>query len=149
MKKEYIAIVATSFFVLAYVLDYFSGSIILSVVNPLSFLTENYLKQFPLTAFAIGIRSIALFTTVLLLISFIEELYFSKALGLLVLGVLTELYAIQQLATGMRFTNVQWTLSIAYAGILLIPPIFLFIILGTVHSVKKKFRPVEMNSKMK
>lgn len=149
MKKEYFAVIAASFFILAYVLDYFSGSIVLSVSNPLLFLTENYLRQFPLTAFAIGVRSLALFMSILLLVSFIEKVFFPKAIGLFVVSVLAELYAIQQLATGMRFTDVQWTLSIAYAGIILLPAIIIFIILGIISSITSKLAPVEMNSKVK
>lgn len=140
MKKEYIVVIATAFFILAYVLDQLSGSVVLPISSPLGFLTENYLRQFPLTAFAIAIRSIALMATVLLVLSFIEHAYFSKAAALFILGILSELYAIQQLATGMRFTNVQWTLSISYAGILLVPALILFIIGGLIHGVKTKLK---------
>jgi hypothetical protein len=137
MKKENFLVVVAALYILAYVLDHLAGPVLISVRNPFAFLSMSYLSKFPFTAVAIGSRTLALFFSLVLLFSFVEGKYFIKAAIFFFLGVLAELYAVQQIATGMRTTPIQWTLSFAYAGaILLLPALYQLLrgFLGGVHS---------------
>lgn len=138
MKKEYFIITAIAFFALAYVLDYFAGPISLSLTNPLIFLTKSYLNNYPLTAFAVAVRSLGIFISLVLLASVIDKQYFVKAFTFFVIAVLSELYAVQQLATGMRTTSLQWTLSISYAGINMVAAIAYYTVVGVIYYIKNR-----------
>ncbi|PIZ66665.1 hypothetical protein COY15_00540 [Candidatus Roizmanbacteria bacterium CG_4_10_14_0_2_um_filter_39_12] len=140
MKKEYFLVTALAFFGLAYVLDYFAGPVSFLLTTPLTFLTKTYLNSYPLTAFAVVIRALGIFISLLLLFSMIEKQYFVKAFTIFVIAVLVELYAVQQIATGMRTTSIQWTLSISYAGIILISAIIFYIIAGIIDSLRQKLK---------
>lgn len=147
MKKEYIFIFSLVLIVLAYGIDSISGRIALTVKNPYQFLTSPLMSQYPLTTFGIFSRTIGLFLSVWLLLSFISGFNFQKAIGLFVVFVLSNLYAIQQLATGMKITTVQWTISIAYASSLLLIPLVYYLIKSATTVVVKKDSetPVEEN----
>ena len=122
MDKEYWLVAAVALLILASVLDSFAGAVNLSVGNnPFSFLTVSSLATYPFTAVALGVRSLGLFVLILTAFSTIERQYVIKMLGALLLGVLAELYTVQQLATGSAVTPLNWTLSFAYAGVLLAP----------------------------
>ena len=138
MKKEYIFIFAFVLIVLAYAIDSISGPIALTVKNPYQFLSSPLMSRFPLTTFGIFSRTIGLFLLVWLLLSFIGGFNFQKAIGLFVIFVLSNLYAIQQLATGMKITTVQWTISIAYASSLLLIPLVYYLIKSATTVVVKK-----------
>lgn len=138
MKKEYVFILAFALIVLAYAIDSISGRIALTVKNPYQFLTSPLMSQYPLTSLGIFSRTIGLFLLVWLLLSFISGLYVQKAITLFIVFVLSNLYAIQQLATGMRITTVQWTISIAYASTLLLIPLVYYLIKSTTAVVVKK-----------
>ena len=138
MKKEYFIITAIAFFALAYVLDYFAGPISLSLTNPLTFLTKSYLNNYPLTAFAVVVRSLGIFISLDLLASVIDKQYLVKAFTFFVIAVLSELYAVQQLATGMRTTSLQWTLSISYAGMNMVVAIAYYTVVGVIFHIKNR-----------
>lgn len=138
MKKENMLLLVAGFFILAYVLDYFAGPVYIVVKNHFAFIAPSMLAKFPLTAVAVGIRTLGIFSGILLLFSLIKEKYLGKAAGLFCFGALAELYTIQQLATGSRMTSIQWTLSIGFSGILLIVPIAYYVIRGLFFTVKKK-----------
>lgn len=138
MKKEYIFIFAFVLIALAQGIDSISGAIALTVKNPYQFLNSPLMSQYPLTTFGIFSRTIGLFLLVWLLLSFISGFNFQKAISLFVVFVLSNLYAIQQLATGMKITTVQWTISIAYTSSLLLIPLVYYFIKGSTSVVAQK-----------
>jgi len=139
MEKEYWLLIAISFFILSEVFESFAGSVQLnSITNPLAFLSKDYLVTYPLTAAAIGVRALALVISALLLTSLTEKHYFAKAIFLLAVGAVAELYAIQQLATGAKLTPVQLTLSFAYAGAGLVPAIFGYLLRGAFGGISAR-----------
>jgi hypothetical protein len=135
MKKENFLVVVAALYILAYVLDHLAGPVSIIVKNPFAFLSSVYLTKFPFTAVAIGSRPLALTFSLILLFSFVNGAYFIKALVFFFLGTLAELYAVQQIATGMRMTPIQWTLSFAYSGLILIIPIIYYLLRGMVGSL--------------
>lgn len=138
MKKEYSLVIAIALFIIAYAIDRFAGPVSISIKSPLAFLSPVYLTKFPFTGVAITLRSLAIIMSVVLLLSFIENKFFIKAIVLLCLGALAELYAVQQLATGMRTTTIQWTLSFSYAGMAFILPFAYYILRGIIESLHSK-----------
>lgn len=145
MKKEYLLAITVGFFILAQVLDYLAGPVYFSLSSPYQFLNHLYLNQYPLTAVAIGLRSLAIFFSTILLFSLFEKGYWVKALILFIVASLAQLYAIQQIKTGVHTTSLQLTLSIAYGTIFYLLLIIINIILGIVNAAKNKINSLEDN----
>lgn len=132
MKKEYLFVLALGLIGLAYGIDYISGMVTMGIKSPYEFLNTAVLTKYPLTAVGVFSRSLGLMLSVWLVASLVPRMYFVKAAVKFVLAGLCELYAIQQMATGMRTTSVQWTLSLAFAGLLLVLPIVVSLIKGSI-----------------
>lgn len=128
MKKEITFVICVCLFFLAYILDYFAGAIRLNILSPLAFLKNNYFLTFPMTSIAITFRSLAIMSSVALILSIIEKKYFLKLGISTFLLVIAEAYAFQQLATGAKITPITWTLSISYGGVLLLIPMIFYLI---------------------
>jgi len=141
MKKDYFLISAIVFIALAYVIDLISGKIDFPVSSHFAFLSSPYLSRYPLTSLGIFIRSVGVFMLVWLLMSLITGLYFQKAIALFVVIILSNLYSIQQLSTGMKITPLQWTISIGLSGTLLLLPALIYLIKGLVSPVTHKISP--------
>jgi len=123
--------VAIVTFLLAYLIDRLAGPVVITVGNPVAFLTSPVLLNlYPFTAAAIMIRSVGLFISLMLIVGFIQKQYFAKVALLIFIGVLAEFYSIQQLANGFKMTTIQWTLSIAYGSVLLILGVIGFTLKG-------------------
>lgn len=137
MKKEITFVIALCMFAFAYVLDFIAGGVSIVISDPFMFLTNPVLAKFPLTAAGVFIRTIAIFLTILVAYSIIEKRYFTKAFISLAAAIFAEAYAIQQFTTGTRTTPVQWTLSIAYAGSLMLILFIYYILKGIFHGFSK------------
>ena len=147
MKKEYTAVVAISLFLFAYVLEALAGQVSFpAFTSPFAFLNPAVLNKYPFTATAIAIRTAAIVISVVLILSFVEIKKHLKAVIVFVLGVLLELYAIQQLATGMRVTPLEWTLSFAYSGVLFAPLVVFFLIAGLFEAAHKALTKTDETS---
>jgi len=131
LGREVWAVIAGVMFLLSYLIDKLAGPVAITVKAPIAFLTSPYLLDtYPFTATAILIRTVAIFISIMLIMSLFQRKYFSKVIILLFVGVLAEFFAIQQLATGFRVTTIQWTLAIAYGSITLILGVIWFILKG-------------------
>lgn len=138
MKKEFIAVGIIGLFILGHVLDYAAGPVSIVIKSPFEFTSPDIVSRFPFTAVSIVIKTVALFSTFLLLFSFIQKKLFVKGLVLIFIAGLFELYAIQQLATGMMMVPIQWILALASTGLTLLVPAIIFLILGTISMVLEK-----------
>ena len=134
MKKiqaEVWIVIVAALFLISWGIDKIGGPVSIVVNAPIAFLKSSVLLHtYPFTATSIIIRTVALFISVMLLISYFKGKYFVKAISLFFIGILAEFYAIQQLTTGSRLTTIQWTLSIAYASVTLILGIVWMILKG-------------------
>lgn len=137
MKKEYLAIFAVALFILGYVLDMLAGSLLITLKNPFDFLKPTYLNTYPFTTVSIAMKSVALFTGTLLVLTFIEKKYLAKGVFLLFLAAMMELYSIQQIATRGNLIPLVWSIALAFTGVFLILPSILFLILGLVKIAQK------------
>jgi hypothetical protein len=91
------------------------------------------LAKYPFTAVEIALKTIALFLSLILILSLMEKNYLLKAVIVLIAGALGILYAIQQIATAARVTPIQWTLAFCYAGFLSLPAIIYYLIRGAIE----------------
>lgn len=130
MKKEYILIFTVSLFLLSYVIDYISGPVSIVLKNPFAFLDPLVMSKFPLTAVGVFTRSLGILLSIILFWSLFKQIYLVKSVSTFFLAVLFELFAIQQIATGMRTVTLQWSLSLAFAGITMILPSIIYLILN-------------------
>ncbi len=133
MRKEIQFVIIICLFSFSYVLDYFAGALRLNITTPFQFLDQKYLSLYPMTFVSLASRAIALAASVSFLLSMIEKRYLTKILISFFITFIAEVYAFQQLATGVRFTSVIWTLSISYGGILLLV-LILFYILASISN---------------
>lgn len=130
MKKEYLFIFAVSLLIFTYVVDSISGSVNLTIKNPYAFLDTIIMSKFPLTVVGVFTRSLGILISILLLLSLADKLYFVKAITTFLLATLFNLFAIQQIATGTRTVTIQWTLSLAFAGLALLLPALIYTLRG-------------------
>ena len=137
MKKEITFVISLCMFAFAYVLDFLAGGVSIVVKDPFMFLTNPILTKYPLTVAGVFIRTIAIFLMIMVAFSLIQKRYFTKAFISLAASIFAEAYAIQQLTTGARTTPVQWTLSIAYAGALMMILVVYYILKGIFSGFSK------------
>lgn len=130
MRKEIVFVITAGLFILAYVLDYFAGTLSLSIVSPVAFLNQGYFTLYPMTFVAVFVRSIAIMLSVVLILSVMDKQYFTKLGISFFLAFIAEIYAFQQLATGATITPLLWTLAISYGGAMLVIPMVFYIIAG-------------------
>lgn len=139
MKKEYLIVATIAMFILSYGIDIASGVENLPIRQPYSFLEPKVLAVYPFTAVSIGLKTLGFMLSVLLTISTFEKKYLAKGVFLFFTGALMNLYAIQQLATGMRLIPIEWTLGLAYAGTMLIIPALFYFLIGTTKQIHRNF----------
>ncbi len=86
------------------------------------------------------IRSLAIFLTPLLFASLIQHQYTSKAVSILILSVLIQLYAVQDVVSGTNLVTLEWDLSLAFAGAMLFIPVIIYFLKGSAHSMHQKLK---------
>lgn len=138
MKKEYFLVVLIILFILSTVLDVMAGPAKPALKIPFDFLKPTILSIYPLTAVSVITKTLFIVISLLLALSMISGQFLAKGLFLLLFAVLSELYSIQQIATSARVTPLEWTLSAAAVGIVLILPAALFVLFGTIKNVHQK-----------
>lgn len=122
MKLEYWVGTIGGLFLLAYVLEAVIDPLAIDLATPYQFVSPQYFTQYPFTSAIIFTRALAIFLTPLFLLTLVKKAYFAKALFLLVLAGLMQLYALQNIVTKNFVVNLEWALSLALAGIALLLP---------------------------
>lgn len=146
MKKDYFWFTILGLLIFGYVLDRIAGPINLGIKNPYLFLTNTTLMTYPFTAVSIAAKAIALAGLFTMGMSYFSKAHFVKATILFFLAALGQLYTIQQLATHGKVTPIEWTLAIAFSGVLLLPIIIIHILQGVFssarHAIVKEIQPI-------
>ena len=140
MKKEYILVLVIGLFLLAYLLEAVIDPLPINLASPYQYLTPQNLSRYPFTTAIIAIRSLAIFLTPLLLLSFFHKAYIPKGVSLLILAVLMQLYALQDVATDSRLITLEWALSLSIGGVLLLIPAVIFFLSGSFSSVASSIK---------
>ena len=145
IAKEYQLLIIGGLFLLAYVLEALVNPLTIKLATPYSYLSPLNLFKYPFTTAVIAIKSVALFWTPLLLLSFINKAYAAKGSILLVLAGLLQLYSLQEIATGAQVIPLEWSLAFSVAGLLLLIPTIIFFIRHGVSGVQNKIHAVPTN----
>jgi len=142
IAKEYQLLIIGGLFLLAYVLEALVNPLAIKLATPYSFLAPTNLLKYPFTTTVIVIKSLALFWTRLLLLSFIKQAYAAKGSITLILAGLLQLYSLQEIATGAQVIPLEWSLAFSVSGILLLLPTLIFFIRHAVSGVQHQiYRP--------
>lgn len=141
MKKEYVFIFIAGLFLLAYVLEAVVNPLALSLATPYDYLDPAFLTRYPFTTAVILIRAVAIFLTPLWLFSFLSRNHSLKGVVLLLIAGLAQLYAIQEIATGAQLIPLEWSLSLSLAGVALLLPAVVQLLIGLAKKTKQKLSP--------
>jgi len=137
MPKEYVLVLIVGLFLLAYLLEAVVEPLILPITTPYQFLTAEYITKIPFNTAAIFIRTFAILITPLWLLSFIKDAWQFKAVSLLVVSVLIQLYGVQATATSSTVgIPLEWAISFALGGLTLFLPMLFFFAKGAVARPK-------------
>jgi len=125
MKKEYWVALIGGIFLLSYVLEAVINPLQVAIATPYEFVQPKYLTLYPFTAAIIFMRALAIFLTPLFIMGFFKNAYAAKALTLILLAGLLQLYALQNIVNPSRNVPLEWALSLALGGLaLLLPALF-------------------------
>lgn len=138
MKKEYILVAVIGMVILSLALDNLGGTLRPTVQNPFEYLNKETLTTYPLTSASIILKTLAIFLGTLFIFSLIEKKYTAKGLFLFLIAAVLELYSIQQFATQTFLAPMEWSMSFAWSGAVLLLPAAIFIILGFTQKVHQK-----------
>lgn len=138
MKKEYILFFAGGMFVLAYVLDAVVNPLSMPLPTPYHYFTLEVFSQYAFTTTSIIIKALAIVSTIVVTISYVKLNRFVKSGILLAISGLMQLYALQDVATNSQIIPLTWSLSLALAGLLLLIPMIMYILLGIFGSTQKR-----------
>ena len=128
---EYVIGGIVSLFIFGYVLDLISGPFNVVLASPFAFLQMAHLSKYPFTAVSVAVKTLGIFlATVLIVQTLSGSKYFLAATLFFVSAALMELYAIQQIATQAFLISLQWTLSLAFAAVVLLIPFIIHLIIG-------------------
>ena len=130
MKQEYWLATIIGFVIFAYVLDSVVNPLSIALPTPYHFFIPEILKTYPFTVTSIVIKSLALFITPLLLLSFTGFKKVLKGILLLIASGLLQLYALQDVASGAHTVPLEWSLSFTLTGVLLLFTSIAYILMG-------------------
>jgi len=138
MKQEYVITVIIGLFLAAYVLEAVVQPLGLALPTPYHYITAENLRTYPFTTTIIVIRAIAIFLSPILFMSFVGKRYGLKSILSLIIAALTQLYVLQELATGAQLLPLEWSLSISLAGLAFLPMIILYFLRAGLSSAHEK-----------
>lgn len=141
MKKEHAFVFIAGLFLLAYVLEAVVNPLALNLATPYDYLSPALLARYPFTTAIILIRALALFLAPVWLFSFLSGNHTFKGVTLLLVAGLAQLYAIQEIATGAQLIPLEWSLSLSLAGVALLLPATLQLLIGLAKKTKQKLSP--------
>lgn len=138
MKKEYVLVGIIGLFLAAYVLEAVVQPLSLDLATPYHYIDPEYLATYPFTTTVIVVRAVGVWLTPIWLFSFMEKKYGLKAILSFVLAGLSQLYVLQELATGNQILPLEWALAVALGGLALIPVMAIYILQAGLSSAYSK-----------
>jgi hypothetical protein len=148
IPKEQVFITIIGLFLLSYLLEAIVDPLHISLATPYEFFNPTFFAKYPFVTATVIIRGLSFFLTPLFLFSFFAKGYFPKAIILLVVSALTQLYALQEVTSGSTLVPLEWSLSLSLAGASLVIPLVIYLIKGVVVSAKNKILPEETPEEM-
>lgn len=132
MPKEYVLVFIIGLFLLAYLLEAVVDPLPFSISTPYQFFTSSMVGKVPFTTALVVIRALAVVMTPLWLLSFLAGAFQFKALALLIVSILLQLYSVQSVASPTVGIPLEWSLSFTLAGLVLLLPMLFFFAKGAV-----------------
>ena|SRR3989338_2405932 len=130
IPKEYTLIIIAGLFILAYLLDALVDPLPVTYPTPYHYFNAGNMSKYAFSTISILIRAVSMILTPMWLFSFFRLHPAAKGGLYLVLGSLAQLYALQQIATNAKVIPVEWAMSLCFAGVVLMVPAVIFIIMG-------------------
>jgi len=146
MPKEYVLVLIIGLFLLAYLLEAVVDPLALPLTTPYQFFTSDNILKVPFTTAVIGVRALAVFITPLWLLSFLSGAFQFKAVALLIASVLIQLYSVQSVASNTVGLPLEWSIALAFAGLLLFLPMLIYFVKGSLGNGHKSAPPNEIGS---
>lgn len=140
MKKEFFLIIIVGLFILSYVLDAVSNPLSLSLATPYHYFNQDTLTLYAFSTTSIIVKTLALFISILMIVSFIKS-GLAKGGSTLLISALLQLYALQAVATNSQVLPLEWSLSLTLTGLALIIPSILFLIVGIIKALHHRISP--------
>ncbi|MDD5416194.1 MAG: hypothetical protein PHE48_04295 [Candidatus Daviesbacteria bacterium] len=137
MKQEYILVIIIGLLIFAYVLDAVVNPLKLRLATPYHFFDPDILSKYTFTTTSIIIKSIALIMAPLWFLSFLHLSKLTKGAILFVLAALIQLYALQDVASNSRVIPLEWSISLALTGAILLIPAIIYILIGFTKKAHK------------
>ncbi|PIR79955.1 MAG: hypothetical protein COU25_02585 [Candidatus Levybacteria bacterium CG10_big_fil_rev_8_21_14_0_10_35_13] len=138
MKSEHIFILIVGLLILTYVLDAVANPLSIVLTTPYHYFNTKTMLTYAFTSTSIILKSVVLFITPLLLLSFIGLRKTIEGLILLVLSGFMQLYSLQSVLTHSYLIPLEWSLSLTLAGMFLLIPTIFYLIVGLTQKVHKK-----------
>jgi hypothetical protein len=148
IPKEQVFVIIIGLFLLSYLLEAIVDPLKINLATPYAFFNPIFFAKYPFVTATVIIRGLSFLLTPLFLFSFFSKGYFPKAGILLVVSVLAQLYALQEVTSGTTMIPLEWSLSLSIAGAALVIPIVIYIIKGVILSAKNKISPEETPEEM-
>lgn len=130
MKKEYLVMLISALFILAYVLDAVVNPLKLNLATPYHFFTIETINKYVFTSSSIAIKSVAIFLSVIIISGSIGLKNFVRGSAIFLISAFMQLYAVQDVATNSQVLPLEWSLSLTLSGIGLLFPAVIFIFFG-------------------
>src|SRR3989338_11004259 len=140
MKKEYFSVFIVGLFILSYVLDAVTIPLSLKLATPYHYFNPKTLILYSFTTTSIVVKAIALFTSIVMAISFIKS-HLAKGGTLFLISGLLQLYALQDVATSAQVLPLEWSLSLTLTGAALTVPAILYLIAGGIKTIHQRLNP--------
>lgn len=143
MKLEHWFVVVIGLVIFAYVLDSVVNPLTMDLPTPYHFLTPDTFMLYPFTTVSILVKAVALVIAPIITLALFGMRKHTKAIILFVVSALYQLYAIQDVATNANAIPVEWSISLATAGIILIFTSLIYLFLGMGDKVNRLGVPNE------
>jgi len=149
IPKEYSLLFIIGLFILAYVLDLVVDPMVVQLKNPYLYFQSETMMVLPFSSLSIFIKALAIFLMPLWLLSFIDSNSFFKPAILLIVSVLLQLYAVQDITAKSRMIPMEWSISMAAAGLALMVPTIYFFFKAVVVALHKNLTNAKMDEALK
>jgi hypothetical protein len=143
MKKEYTIAFSIGLIILAYVLDALVNplDLTLSLPTPYHYLTQETITTYVFTFTSIFLKALAISLSIPTILSALDLKALTKGISLLIISGLLQLYALQDVATKANVVPLEWSIAFTLAGLMLLVPSALLILIGFFTSLKKDTPP--------
>ena len=148
MKKEYYIFLSVGLIILAYLLDVVANplEVSMSLPTPYHYFTAENILKYAFTSTSILLKALAIVFSLPTILAALDLKSMAKGIILLISSGLLQLYALQDVATNARVIPLEWSLALTLAGLILLLPAIVFILLGFINSSKNEETPNSTSS---